>query len=222
MSLQTFTFSPTDVAALKKGLTPGPREKATTFDVLTAAVWRARTAALDVPPDESVGLAFMANFRGLPELGLPAGYYGNACVALRVRTSAGALRGGSLGDAVALVRETKAARMTADHVRAAAEQRLRRPPPVLANDFFVSDIRGAGFHRVDFGWGVPMYGGPAAVDLHFGASMLFPVWSMDGEEIGLALTMVLPRLAMGRFASEVDTLLASLVASAVLETRARL
>ncbi|CAL4895769.1 unnamed protein product [Urochloa decumbens] len=223
MALQTFTFSPADVAALKNALPPRLRDKATTFDVLTAAAWRARTAALEVPPGEEVGLAFMANVRGLPELGLPAGYYGNACVALRARATAGALRGGSLGDAVAQVREAKAAMLTAEHVWAVAARR-RRPPVVLtANDLFVSDIRGAGFHRVDLGWGEPVYGGTAAADLHFGASMLLPVRSIDGEEKGLALTMVLPPLAMGRFASEVDTLLASLVASAAVpETRAKL
>ncbi|CAL4910409.1 unnamed protein product [Urochloa decumbens] len=181
MALQTFTFSPADVAALKNALPPRLRCKATTFDVLTAAAWRARTAALELPPGEDVGLAFMANVRGLPELGLPFGYYGNACVALKAWTTAGALRGGSLGDAVALVREAKAAMLTAEHVRAVAAQR-RRPPVVLAaNDLFVSDIRGAGFHRVDLGWGEPVYGGTAAADLHFGASIYSPSGASTGR-----------------------------------------
>jgi hypothetical protein len=46
----------------------------------------------------------------VPELGLPTGYYDNACVPVAVVTTAGALLDGTLGDAVALVRETKAAR----------------------------------------------------------------------------------------------------------------
>jgi hypothetical protein len=51
----------------------------------------------------------IVNFRGVPELGPPAGYYGNACVPVAAVTTVGVLLDGTLGDAVALVRETKAA-----------------------------------------------------------------------------------------------------------------
>ncbi|RCV24137.1 LOW QUALITY PROTEIN: hypothetical protein SETIT_5G060400v2 [Setaria italica] len=210
MVQQTFTFSPADVAALKKRLPPHLRDKAMAFDVLMAAVWRARTAALELPPGKDVGLALMANFRGLSELGIPAGYYGNACIALMAQTTAGALRGGSLGDEVALVREAKAA-MTAEHVR---------PRSALADDYFVSDTRHA-FQRADFGWDEPVYAGPVATHPLVRASFLLTVRNADGEE-GLAVTMVLPQLVMDRFASQIEMLLTSLVAPAVRGTKARL
>ncbi|KAK8452116.1 hypothetical protein SEVIR_5G060000v4 [Setaria viridis] len=210
MVQQTFTFSPADVAALKKRLPPHLRDKAMAFDVLVAAVWRARTAALELPPGKDVGLALMANFRGLSELGIPAGYYGNACIALMAQTTAGALRGGSLGDEVALVREAKAA-MTAEHVR---------PRSALADDYFVSDTRHA-FQRADFGWDEPVYAGPVATHPLVRASFLLTVRNADGEE-GLAVTMVLPQLVMDRFASQIEMLLTSLVAPAVRGTKARL
>ncbi|KAL6594682.1 hypothetical protein ACP70R_048420 [Stipagrostis hirtigluma subsp. patula] len=202
MVMRTFTFGPADIAAIKKHLPAHLRKTATTFEALTAALWRARTAALELPPDEEVRLVIIANFRGVPELGLPAGYYGNACVPLAVVTTAGALLGGSLGGAVELVREVKAA-VTADYVRSTADLLVLRGRPcvALANLFLVSDNRHAGFHRVDFGWCEPAYGGPA--DALFVVSFLVAVANGDGED-AVAVPMVLPLLAMDRLASEVE------------------
>jgi hypothetical protein len=56
-----------------------------------------------------VQVVSIVNFRGVPELGPPAGYYGNACVPVVLVTTAGAQLDDTLGDAVALVREMKAA-----------------------------------------------------------------------------------------------------------------
>ena len=75
MVLRTFTFGPDDVGAVRSGLPPGLRDSATSFEVLTSALWRARTAALELPPNEDVRLVFIANFRGVPGVGLPACYY---------------------------------------------------------------------------------------------------------------------------------------------------
>jgi hypothetical protein len=75
---RSFTFGPSEVAAIKKRLPPPLRDTATTFEVLAAFLWRARTAALEVGPGEDAPLAMMANLRTNAELGLPSGYYGNA------------------------------------------------------------------------------------------------------------------------------------------------
>jgi hypothetical protein len=82
----------------------------------------------------------------------------------------------------------------------------------LGNLFLVSDNRHAGFHRVDFGWGEPVYGGPAAT--LFGPSFLVHVGNGggggDGKGTGkVGVLIVLPRPAMDRFSSEVETLLKS-------------
>lgn len=212
MITRTFTFRPADVTAIKRGLPPSLRDMATTFETLTAALWRARTAALLVPADEEVRVVSIVGFRGVPELALPAGYYGNACVPVSALTTAGALLAGSLGDAVELVRETKAA-VTAEYVRSTVDLLVLRGRPCVAlhNLFLVSDNRHAGFHRVDFGWGEPVYGGPAAA--LFGPSFLVHVGNgggADGEGKGkVGVLIVLPRPAMDRFASEVETLLKS-------------
>ncbi|EES18990.1 benzyl alcohol O-benzoyltransferase [Sorghum bicolor] len=213
MITRTFTFGPADVSTIKSGLPPHLRKTATTFETLTAALWRARTAALEVPADEEVRAVSIVGFRGVPELVLPAGYYGNACVPVAAVTTAGPLLAGSLGAAVELVRETKAA-VTAEYVRSTVDLLVlrRRPCVALGNLFLVSDNRHAGFHRVDFGWGEPVYGGPAAT--LFGPSFLVHVGddggAGDGKGMGkVGVLIVLPRPAMERFASEVETLLKS-------------
>ncbi|AQK42023.1 benzyl alcohol O-benzoyltransferase [Zea mays] len=202
MVVRTFTFGPRDVAAIKKRLPPRLRDTATSYEALTAAIWRARTAALELAPGEEVSLVVVANCRGVRGLGIPDGYYGNAVAYPVARATAGAL---GLGNAVELVREAKAA-VTAEYVRSAVDLLARRRgcPPALAtmaNVFAVSDNRHAGFHRVDLGWGVPVFGG--VVTTVFGASFLVPVSGSDGKE-AVAVPIVLPRPAMDRFASEIE------------------
>ncbi|GJM94551.1 hypothetical protein PR202_ga11206 [Eleusine coracana subsp. coracana] len=208
MVTRTFTFSPTDVTAIKNNCLPAAHlhdTAATSFETLTAALWRARTAALEFRPDEEVRLTIIVNFRTLPDLSLPAGYYGNACVPVAAVTTAGELISGSVGDAVALVQEAKAA-VTAEFVRSTLDHLVlhARPCVALGNLFLVSDNRHAGFDRVDFGWGRPVYGGPA--DAMFGVSFLVAVRNGCGED-AVAVPVVLPGPAMDRFASEVEMLL---------------
>jgi benzyl alcohol O-benzoyltransferase len=185
MVLRTFTFGPADVGAIRSGLPPGLRDTATTFEVLAAAL-----------------------FWGVPGVGLPAGYYGNACVPVPVpvRTTVEGLTAGSLGDTVELVREAKAT-VTAEYLRSVAVDLgvlRRRPYKAMANVFLVSDCRRAGFHCLDFGWGVPVYGGPSAAV--FGISFLIAVRNGDGENAA-AMPIMLPRPAMDRFAVEVERFL---------------
>ncbi|CAL4910416.1 unnamed protein product [Urochloa decumbens] len=204
MVTRTFTFGPSEVNAIRKRLPLSLRDTATTFEVLTAAVWCVRTAALEFSPEEDVWLAFVCNVRGLPELGLPAGYYGNAVVSAAVLATAGALLAGSLGDAVELVRQAKAT-VTAEYVRSTADMLVLRGRPcvVVSNMFVVSDNRRTGFYGVDFGWGVPVFAGPSSAMLW--GSFILAVRNGDGEHAA-ALPIVLPRPAMDRFALEVERL----------------
>ncbi|KAK1686079.1 hypothetical protein QYE76_046927 [Lolium multiflorum] len=63
MVVRSFTFGPSEVAAIKKRLPPLLGDTATTFEALAAFLWRARSAALEVPPGEDAPLAIMVNFR---------------------------------------------------------------------------------------------------------------------------------------------------------------
>ncbi|KAF8725825.1 hypothetical protein HU200_020386 [Digitaria exilis] len=64
MVTRTFTFARRDLAEIKAKCL---RDAATGFEVLTAVLWRARTAALEVSPDEEVCLAIICNIRGIPD-----------------------------------------------------------------------------------------------------------------------------------------------------------
>ncbi|WVZ50550.1 hypothetical protein U9M48_001792 [Paspalum notatum var. saurae] len=201
MVTRTFTFGSRDVAAIKKRLPRRLQDTATSFEALTAALWRARTAALELPPAKEVWLVIVVNCRRLRELGLPDGYYGNAVVPRAVVTTAGALLAASLGGAAEMVRAAKAA-VTAEYVRWVADHLMLpgRPALAMGNIFVLSDNRHAGFHRVDFGWGVPAFGG--VVTTPFGASFLLAVADGDDGEEAMAVPIVLPRPAMDRFTSE--------------------
>ncbi|CAN6331359.1 unnamed protein product [Urochloa humidicola] len=205
MVSRTFTFTRADIAAIKAALPTDLRDKTTAFEALAAAVWRAHTVALDFPAKEELRLVFVANFRHLRELGLPAGYYGNGCVLVMAVTTAGALRVGSLAGAVELVREAKAA-LTAEYVQSTADFLELRGQPSLAlaaNLLLLSDTRHAGFRRVNFGWGEPLYGG--SVDMEPGVSVINAVRNSDGED-ELVVPLVMTRPAMHRFASEIEML----------------
>jgi hypothetical protein len=181
MVARSFTFGPSEVAAIKKHLPPLLRDTVTTFEALAAFLWRARTAALEVPPGEDALLAIIANIRATADLRLPSGYYGNAAVASIALADAAALRRGSLEDAVALVRQAKVV-VTADYVRSVVDELVLggRPSVVRPNMYVLSDLRRVGFHRLDFGWGKPVFGGP--VYPFFGGSFFTAFTNRNGED----------------------------------------
>ncbi|KAJ1411462.1 Transferase [Sesbania bispinosa] len=70
-----------------------------------------------------------------------------------------------------------------------------------------SDVTRAGFREVDFGWGKPVYGGPADEGGIPGlASYYLPSKNAKGEE-GIVIPVCLPSDAMERFIKELDNIL---------------
>uniref|UniRef100_A0A0D3GP38 Uncharacterized protein n=1 Tax=Oryza barthii TaxID=65489 RepID=A0A0D3GP38_9ORYZ len=106
-----------------------------------------------------------------------------------------------LGTPLLLIQKT----VTAEYVRSVADTLVMRGRPAIdtANLLLLSDVRLAGFHRVDFGWGEPVYGGPSHA--WFGVSYLIAVKNGAGED-GVAVPVVLPAAAMERFTSEIERL----------------
>ena len=70
---RSFLFSPTELLALRK-LIPEHLSKCSTFDVLTACLWRCRTIALQLDPNQEVRVLFVVNTRGRLRKLLPTGY----------------------------------------------------------------------------------------------------------------------------------------------------
>lgn len=202
---RAFVFGPSDVAAIKKVMPPHLRDRATSFEVLAAVLWRARTAALrTLWSDEEARLVTVVGVRRHSSaLRLPAGYYGFACAYVTVVMAAGTLLSCSLADVVEQVREAKAS-VTPEYMRSTADLLVLRgrPPLARANMFLLSDLRHVGFQRVDFGWGEPVYGGPSQV--HLGGTFFVAVKDGDGED-AVAVPVMLPWTAMERFAAEIET-----------------
>jgi len=210
MVMQSFTFSPADVATMKKHLPPAPAPVPTTFETIAVFLWRARTMALQIPLGQDALLLIMANLRRAADMGLPAGYYGNACVACTAMTKVAALYCGSsssLAHLLGLVRKAKAAVTSSDEsaIRSMVDQTVVRGQPYLlplANNFLLTDLRHAGFHGVNFGWGDPVFAGPTSS--YFGVS---PIMAMnEQEEEAVVVPVVLPQSAMERFAAEMQRL----------------
>ena len=102
-----FFFGSTQVSAIRKKI-PHHLGKYSTFEVLTAFLWRCRTIALSPDPEDQVRLIFMNKVRAILNPPLPKGYYGNAdAISLAVAT-AGELCENPLEYTLELFRKAKA------------------------------------------------------------------------------------------------------------------
>ena len=97
-------FGPIDITTLKKKvLIP-----CTSFEVLAASLWRARTMALRLDPSDELRFMFPVNLRVRMSPYLPAGYYGNVLVYPAVLSTVKKLCESPLCYAVELVKKAKA------------------------------------------------------------------------------------------------------------------
>ncbi|KAF8720711.1 hypothetical protein HU200_023614 [Digitaria exilis] len=215
-----FFFTPRDVATLRDLLLGAPqlRARATTFDVLAGCLWKCRTAALAPAADVEMRMMCAVNVRGIIRGaaasagggGIPRDYYGNAVVCPVAVSAAGALCANPVSYAAELVKQAKE-KVDMEYIRSVADLVVLRgrPPLSFMRTYVVSDVRKAPAAHLDFGWGRPVYGGPAEVggDLAWVASYFVSVTNDRGEELGIAVPVCLPRPAMERFAEEMGKLL---------------
>ncbi|KAL6850410.1 hypothetical protein ACP4OV_021037 [Aristida adscensionis] len=141
-----------------------------TFDVVVAKVWQARTRALRLPdPSTPVTLSFWANARHLLPKGggaggAAAGFYGNCFFPATVTAASGAVGGAELAGVVGMVRGAKA-RLGAEFARWAAGELAEEDPFELEftyESLFVSEWKRLGFMEADYGWGTPSHVVPFA------------------------------------------------------------
>ncbi|KAF8378949.1 hypothetical protein HHK36_028374 [Tetracentron sinense] len=206
MTQGSFFFGPKELSAIRK-LLPPHLHNSSTFEVLTAFLWRCRTIALQPDPNEEVRVLCIFNARAKnPLLPLPAGYYGNAFAFPAAFATAGKLCKNPLGYALDLVRKTKAS-MTGEYIRSVADLMVMKGRPVfkLVGTYIVSDVTRAGFREIDFGWGRAVYGGPAAASPEM-ISFFIPFKNSKGED-GIVAPVCLPRQAMERFRVEQERMI---------------
>ncbi|AES69799.1 transferase family protein [Medicago truncatula] len=138
MMHRTFFFGPTEVAPIRTLLPPHQLQPHSYFEIISAYFWR------------------------YPNLLLPDGYYGNAFVYSVTITTAGKLIENPLAYALDLVKKEKT-NVTKEYMQSTTDLMVIKGRPYFNKSrlYLVSDVTRAGFRDVEFGWGKPVYGGPA-------------------------------------------------------------
>nr|AAL01166.1 Putative hsr201 hypersensitivity-related protein [Oryza sativa Japonica Group]AAN11202.1 Putative hsr201 hypersensitivity-related protein [Oryza sativa Japonica Group]AAP52016.1 Transferase family protein [Oryza sativa Japonica Group] len=220
MVTRYFYLGPTEMAAMRGHV----RSSATVFELVTAALWRCRTAALEYAAKQRVRVLVMSSARWSwkRDPPLPRGFYGNMLVPQIAEATVGELCGLPLAHAVELVRRRKFA-VTDEYMRSMLDMLARRSRPFFNLDwtFVVADAGGLGrsmgeaatatvgrWERV--GGGITAAGQVIAASLY---SCYERCRRGAGEEAAV-VSMCLPAPAMERFAREI-TVCSSSVMSAI-------
>ncbi|KQJ91455.1 hypothetical protein BRADI_4g37830v3 [Brachypodium distachyon] len=185
-----------EIAAARSHLPPPLRHGATTFELLTGCLWSVRGRKNHHNGADAI----------------PSGYYGNAFAFPVAVATAGELRGNPVGYAVELVRNAKREVAGIEYLRSLAGLMVRRGRPhfAVARAYLVSDVSRSGIRELDFGWGKPVYAGPAkgGVGAIPGvASFLIACRNNARGEEGIVVPVCLPGPAMDKFVQEMAKLM---------------
>ncbi|XP_037469381.1 acyl transferase 1-like [Triticum dicoccoides] len=209
MVVRFFIFGPGDIAALRSHHAPAHLSPpATSFELLTAVMWRCRTVALGYEHHQRVGLMFSMNVRGGGKChGLvPHGFYGNALFYPVADTTAGELSGNPLSYTLGLIREAKR-NMTDDNMESMVDFMASlhgRPPLTIDKMYEVSDMKWIGQEALDFQWAKRVGGGlPMVGDISFDSvSCHMRCRNGKGQDV-IVINMILPGPAMDKFEKEI-------------------
>ncbi|KFK36909.1 hypothetical protein AALP_AA4G188700 [Arabis alpina] len=148
--------------------------KLTSFEVLSAHVWRSWVRSLNLPTNQIVKLLFSVNIRDRVKPSLPSGYYGNAFVVGCAQTTVKDLSEKGLGYATMLVKQAKE-RVGDDYVRSvvkAVSSSESRASPDSVGVLILSQWSRLGLEKLDFGFGKPVHIGSVCCDRY---CLLLPV-----------------------------------------------
>nr|GLL20953.1 omega-hydroxypalmitate O-feruloyl transferase [Ipomoea trifida] len=157
----------------------------TSFEVLSAHVWRSWARALNLPQTQTLKLLFSVNVRHRVNPSLPGGYYGNAFVLGCAQATAKDLSEKGLGYATELIKRAKE-RVDEEYVREVVESvSSTRACPDSVGVLIMSQWSRLGLERVDFGLGRPVEVGPVICDRY---CILLPVYdSRDAVKVNVAV-----------------------------------
>ncbi|KAM4075861.1 hypothetical protein ACJW30_12G021200 [Castanea mollissima] len=202
----SFFLDSTEVNAVHKHV-PSHLNQCSTFDILTACIWRCITIALKPNLESQVRVIFPVNVRGKLSHSLPTGYYGNAVVFAVAITMARKLCENPLGYAIELVKSAKA-NVTMEYVQSYIDF------VVIKDKFDVNrvqccsptDVTHVGFEEVDFGWGKAIYGGLA--NLWNGPNPMpassYTSFSNGKGKNGIVVSILLPKVTHEIFMKELE------------------
>ncbi|TYJ01844.1 hypothetical protein E1A91_A13G183100v1 [Gossypium mustelinum] len=204
---RSFFFGPAEVSTLRSLLPLHLCHCTTKFELLTACLWRCRTIALNLNPNEKVRMLCTGNLRSKFNPSLPLGYYGNVIVFPAAITTVRNLLHNPLGYTVELVKQAKAS-MTKEYAKSVAALMVLRAKQLnftkIVGSFVVSDLTKIGFEDIDFGWGKAVFAGAAKA---VGVISFFVSTKSTKGEVGTSVPICLPAPAMERFEKELDNML---------------
>lgn len=146
----------------------------TSFEVLSAHIWRSWARALNLPSNQTLKLLFSINVRDRVKPSLPSGYYGNAFVLGCAQTSVKDLTEKGLGYVTMLVKRAKEL-VDSEFVKSVVESVSQsRASPDSVGVLILSQWSRLGLEKVDFGMGKPVHVGPICCDRY---CLLLPVFN---------------------------------------------
>ncbi|XP_050874807.1 omega-hydroxypalmitate O-feruloyl transferase isoform X3 [Lathyrus oleraceus] len=193
---KSFLFDPEKLDSLKKKATEdGVLKKCSTFEALSAFVWRSRTSALSMHPNQQTKLLFAVDGRSRFVPPIPKGYFGNSIVLTNSMCKADELLKNPFSFSAALVHN--AIDMINDsYMRSAIDYfEVTRARPSLTATLLITTWTKLSFDTTDFGWGEPLCSGP--VTLPEKEVVLF--LSHGQEKKSISVLLGLPASAMERF-----------------------
>ncbi|KAM3681718.1 hypothetical protein ACB094_12G018600 [Castanea mollissima] len=202
----SFFLDSTEVNAVHKYV-PSHMNQCSTFDILTACIWRCSTIALRPNLESQVRVIFPVNVRGKLSPSLPTGYYGNAVVFAVAITMARKLCENPLGYAIELVKTAKA-NVTMEYVQSYIDFVVIKDKPDVNRVQCCSptDVTHVGFEEVDFGWGKAIYGGLA--NLWNGPNPMpassYTSFSNGKGKNGIVVSILLPKVTHEIFMKELE------------------
>ncbi|KAF6175239.1 hypothetical protein GIB67_030457 [Kingdonia uniflora] len=136
----------------------------TTFEAMSAHIWRSWVKALDVKPlDYELRLTFSVNARQkLIDPPLKKGFYGNVVCVACATSKVSQLKEGKLSNIAGLVRKARNSvseeyvRSTIDYIEVDRPTRLEFAGKLTITQWTRFSI----YECADFGWGFPVYAGP--------------------------------------------------------------
>nr|CAB3495041.1 unnamed protein product [Digitaria exilis] len=203
-----FVFGPREMKALESHVPGYLAHSVTSFELLTAVMWRCRTIALGYKSGQLVRLMITMNARGRwnRHTLIPWGYYGNAHFSPIAELTVDELCKQPLIDTVELVHRTKVS-VTKECMESMVQTiaSLRHKPCAdPARTYEVSDTKWiAAGNGLQLGWAEYVGGGiPVAGDItsKLGSDHM-RCKNQDGED-STVVSMLLPRPAMERFKNE--------------------
>ncbi|KAI3911308.1 hypothetical protein MKW98_010195 [Papaver atlanticum] len=155
---KSFIFHPEDLEKLKKKyMEDGVLQRCSSFEVLAALMWRARTQSLRYNLDQQVRIQFAFDARSRIYPRFAKGYFGNAFLTMNFQCSASELLDSPLSSTIERIQRS-IQMVTDDYVKSTIDY-LEEPKLIQphSSTVFLSAWSKLGFNSVDFGWGKPFF-----------------------------------------------------------------